>query len=65
MSEIVNLRQARKRRDRAAEERQAADNRRRFGRDKAQKAADGAAEADRLRQLKRLEDGRLDKPEER
>lgn len=47
MAEIVNLRQARKRRDRAAAEDQAAANRAAFGRTKAQKQAE-TAEADRM-----------------
>ncbi len=34
MTEIINLRQARKRRERAEKERRAAENRRRFGRKK-------------------------------
>ncbi|MGK6356278.1 DUF4169 family protein [Sphingomonas sp. DT-207] len=48
MAEIVNLRQARKRRDRKAAEDQAAANRAAFGRSKAQKQAD-AGEAERAR----------------
>lgn len=60
MSKIVNLRQARKDKARAGKERTAEDNRRRFGRDKATKAADTAAEADRALALKRLEAGKLE-----
>lgn len=48
MAEVISLRQARKRRDRAAAEDQAAANRAAFGRTKAQKQAE-AAEADRMR----------------
>ncbi len=46
MAEIVNLRRARKDRARAGKEAQAADNRTRFGRTKAEKAE---AEAERAR----------------
>lgn len=45
MAEIVNLRRVRKARARDAAADRAADNRRRFGRDKATKAEDAAAEA--------------------
>lgn len=48
MAEIVNLRQARKRRDRKAAADQAAANRVAFGRTRAQKQAD-AADAERTR----------------
>lgn len=48
MSEIVNLRQARKRKARADKDAQAAENRVKFGRTKAQKAED-AARADKAR----------------
>ncbi|SBW02127.1 conserved hypothetical protein [uncultured Alphaproteobacteria bacterium] len=55
MSEIVNLRQARKRKLRAEKDRQAEENRARFGRPKAERAHD-AANADlarrRLEQMK-------------
>lgn len=55
MSEIVNLRQARKRKLRTEKERRAEENRARFGRPKAERAHD-AANADlarrRLEQLK-------------
>lgn len=50
MAEVINLRQARKRRDRKAVEDQATANRAAFGRSKAQKQAD-AAEAERVRRL--------------
>ena len=46
MAEIVNLRQARKNRARAAKDARAAENRTRFGRAKAEK---GGAEAERVR----------------
>lgn len=42
MSEIVNLRQARKHKARAEKDRQAAENRAKFGRPKAEKAHDAA-----------------------
>jgi hypothetical protein len=44
MAEVINLRQARKARDRQAAQAQAAANRARFGRTKAEKAADAARE---------------------
>lgn len=47
MAEIVNLRMARKARDRARAAQQAAENRAKFGRTKGQKAKE-RAEADRL-----------------
>jgi len=50
MSEIVNLRQARKRADRAKREDTAAANRARFGQSKAERAA-AKAEADKRRAL--------------
>lgn len=52
MGEIVNLRQARKERDRREKERQAAENRAAFGRSKAEKHGTEAA--------KKLEDRKLD-----
>jgi hypothetical protein len=58
MAEIINLRRARKdkqRRDKASE---ADDNRRRFGRTRAEKAADEAAAA---RSRRTLDGKRLDK----
>lgn len=51
MAEIVNLRQARKARARAAAEQKAAENRARFGRTKADKAIDRAEAARADRQL--------------
>ena len=48
MAEIVNLRLARKARDRAKAEQQTTENRAKFGRTKAQKQRD-KAEAERLR----------------
>ena len=48
MGEVVNLRQARKERARAAADAKAAANRARFGRTKAEKQAD-RADADRAR----------------
>lgn len=53
MSEIVNLRQARKRQARAVAEREAAANRATFGRSKAEKEA----QADALLRHARLLDG--------
>ena len=50
MSEIVNLRQARKRAARAAEEEKAAANRAKFGQGKAERAA-AKAEAEKRRAL--------------
>ncbi|MBO9624311.1 MAG: DUF4169 family protein [Sphingomonas sp.] len=50
MADVINLRQARKRRDRKAAEEQAGANRLAFGRTKAQKQAD-AAEAERASRL--------------
>lgn len=47
MSQIINLRQARKARDRQEKEKQAETNRARFGRTKAQKSKDKAV-ADKL-----------------
>jgi hypothetical protein len=58
MGELINLRQVRKRRDRAAREAEAAANRTRFGRTKADKRAETDA-ADRARRDldgKRLDD---------
>jgi hypothetical protein len=59
MSNVVNLNQARKRRARAAAEEQAAANRLKFGRTKAQKQRD-AAEADEAR--RKLDRLRLEPP---
>jgi hypothetical protein len=62
MADIVNLRRARKDQVRRAQEREAAANRQRFGRTKAQKAADKDAKA---RARHSLDDKRLepDKPD--
>jgi Spy/CpxP family protein refolding chaperone len=57
MAEIVNLRIARKARDRARAEQHAAENRAKFGRTKAQKQRD-KAEAERLR--REVEGARLE-----
>ncbi|GAC1634367.1 MAG: hypothetical protein NVS9B10_30400 [Nevskia sp.] len=59
MSKVVNLNQARKQKARAEAERQAAENRVRFGRTKAQKLRDAAeaAEAERRLALLRREPG--------
>jgi len=59
MSEIVNLRQARKRKARADKEHQAAENRAKFGRPKSEKARETAVadlERRRLDRLKLTED---------
>ncbi len=50
VTQVVNLRQARKRKLRAEKERQAAGNRAKFGRSKAEKTRD-AAEAERERRV--------------
>lgn len=55
MAEIVNLRRARKARDRQAAADRAAENRRLHGRDKATRATDAAAEADRSLAAARLD----------
>jgi hypothetical protein len=61
MAEIINLRRARKEKERRDKESEADANRRRFGRTKAQKATDENAAARRQRTL----DGkRLEKEEE-
>jgi hypothetical protein len=57
MAEIVNLRQARKNRARAAKDARAAENRTRFGRAKAEK---GGAEAERVRSETRLDGKKLE-----
>jgi len=59
MSNVVNLNQARKRRARAAAEEQAAANRLKFGRTKAQKQRDAAEIDEARRKLDRL---RLEPP---
>ena len=51
MAETINLRQARKARDKAAREREAAVNRAAHGRTKAERERDAAAEALRRRLL--------------
>lgn len=60
MPEVVNLRQARKRRDKAAQEQAAQENRIRFGRTKAAKAGDAA---ERSRQGRTVDGARLDDDE--
>jgi hypothetical protein len=61
MAEIINLRRARKDKERRDKQSEADANRRRFGRTRAQKAADEEAAARRQRTL----DGkRLDKDED-
>ena len=57
MAEIVNLRQTRKDRARAAKDARAAENRNRFGRAKAEK---GGAEAERVRSETRLDGKKLE-----
>ena len=57
MAGIVNLRQARKDRARAAKDARAAENRTRFGRTKAEK---GGAEAERVRSETRLDGKKLE-----
>lgn len=61
MAEIINLRQARKQRNRATREAEAADNRRRFGRTKAEKADDAARTADAERAARTLDAKRLER----
>lgn len=61
MAEIVNLRRARKARDRAEAAKNAAANRHRHGRDKAARAADAAADASAARAAHRLDGHRLAK----
>ncbi len=61
MADIVNLRRARKDKARLEQEREAAANRQRFGRTKAEKSADTDAKA---RARRALDDKRLpDKPD--
>ena len=60
MAEIINLNKARKAKARVTAEKQAAENRVRFGRSKAQKQQD-AAEAEAMR--RKLDSLRLDPPE--
>ncbi len=54
MSEVVNLNRFRKRKARASAEKQAAENRAKFGRSKAQKQADEAAALEAQRRLDQL-----------
>lgn len=61
MGDVINLRSARKQRDRAAREAEAAANRSRFGRTKGQKLKD-ADEAARAR--RDLDGKRLEHPED-
>lgn len=61
MAEIVNLRRARKQRDRAAAEKQAEQNRISFGRTKAERAL---TDAERDKARRALEAHRLDAPRE-
>ncbi|WP_185985046.1 DUF4169 family protein [Aureimonas mangrovi] len=58
MAEIVNLRQARKTRERAAREAQAAENRQRYGLTKPQKAKAGS---EREKLLAALDGAKLDR----
>lgn len=60
MAEIINLNKARKAKARVTAEKQATENRVRFGRSKAQKQQD-AAEAEAMR--RKLDSLRLDPPE--
>jgi hypothetical protein len=60
MAEIVNLRRARKEKARRERQGEAAANRRRFGRTKAERLADADAEA----RARRLHDGKNLKPDE-
>lgn len=60
MAEIINLNKARKAKARVTAEKQAAENRVRFGRSKAQKQQD-AAESEAMR--RKLDSLRLDPPE--
>ncbi|MGH8456181.1 MAG: DUF4169 family protein [Stenotrophobium sp.] len=61
MAEIINLNKARKRRQREADEKQAAENRVKFGRSKTEKQRD-AAEAEEAR--RRLDQLRRESPPE-
>ncbi len=61
MADLINLNKARKARERAAQEKLAAENRLRFGRTKAQKQQDRAASAEAV---KKLDGHRLDPPRE-
>lgn len=66
-AKIVNLRTERKRRERSARSDQAAENRVRHGRTKAERRLDDAqrAAADRSHDGHRLEDGRVEPEEDR
>ena len=59
MADIINLNKVRKAKARATAEKQAAENRIRFGRSKAEKAADRRAEAEAA---SKLDGHRLDPP---
>jgi hypothetical protein len=61
LAEIVNLRLARKRKARAVSERQAEEQRARFGRSKAELGAEAGR---RAREGRRLDDHRLDSADE-
>ena len=60
-ADIVNLRQVRKAKQRAAKESQAATNRARFGRSKSERLRD---EAEQARTARELAGKRLEKPDE-
>jgi hypothetical protein len=60
MADVVNLRQARKRKDRADKAQQAAENRAKFGRTKGAKARD---EADAERVRRQLDQARVTRDE--
>ncbi len=61
MGEIVNLREARKRREKAARDAQAAENRTRFGRTTGEKQED---QRERERRTALLDQSKLDPPSE-
>jgi hypothetical protein len=61
MADIINLNKARKRKARADAERQAAENRVRFGRTRGQKEQDAAAEEEARRRMDGL---RREKPQD-
>lgn len=64
MAEPINLNKARKARQRAADKAQAAVNRAKFGRPKAQREADAAREALESRRLDGAQRGAHDEPED-
>jgi len=64
MGDVINLNQARKRRARAEAEREAAQNRVKFGRSKAQKQQDAAAAEEARRRLDLLKRDAPADPEE-